>query len=63
VTATVTFVPGEGVTTSRLSVRARVPGLDQSGFDSAIEEANESCPVSGALRGNVDIQVDATLET
>jgi osmotically inducible protein OsmC len=63
VTATVTFVPGEGVTTSKLTVRGRVPGLDQSGFDKAIEAANEGCPVSGALKGNVDISVDATLES
>jgi lipoyl-dependent peroxiredoxin len=62
VTATVTFVPGEGVTASKLVVRARVPGLDQAGFDSAIEAANEGCPVSGALKGNVDISVDASLE-
>jgi osmotically inducible protein OsmC len=60
VTATVTFVPGEGVTTSKLTVRARVPGIDQAGLDSAIEATD--CPVSGALKGNVDISVDATLE-
>jgi osmotically inducible protein OsmC len=63
VTATVTFVPGEGVTTSKLTVRGRVPGLDQAGFDQAIEAANAGCPVSGALKGNVDISVDATLES
>src|SRR3712207_3106512 len=63
VTSTVTFVPGEGVTTSKLTVRARVPGLDQAGLDKAIEQANEGCPVSGALKGNVDIQVDAQLES
>ena len=63
VTATVTFVPGEGVTTSKLAVRARVPGIDQAGLDSAIEAANAGCPVSGALKGNVDITVDATLES
>jgi len=61
VTATVTFVPGEGVTTSRLTVRARVPGIDQAGLDSAIEATD--CPVSGALKGNVDVSVDATLES
>jgi lipoyl-dependent peroxiredoxin len=63
VTATVTFVPGEGVTASKLAVRARVPGIDQAGLDSAIEAANAGCPVSGALKGNVDITVDATLES
>jgi osmotically inducible protein OsmC len=66
VTSTVTFdMVGGGpkVTTSKLTVRARVPGLDQAGLDNAIAAANEGCPVSNALKGNVDIQVDATLES
>ena len=66
VTSTVTFdIVGGGpkVTTSKLTVSARVPGLDQAGLDSAIAEANEGCPVSNALKGNVDIEVDATLES
>jgi organic hydroperoxide reductase OsmC/OhrA len=28
----------------------------------AVEQANEGCPVSNALRGNVDIQLNASLE-
>src|SRR5215218_5435506 len=66
VTSTVTFDMVDGapkVTTSKLTVRARVPGLDQAGLDSAIAAANEGCPVSNALKRNVDIQVDATLES
>jgi osmotically inducible protein OsmC len=51
------------VTTSKLTVRARVPGLDQAGLDSAVAAANEGCPVSNALKGNVDIKVDAQLES
>jgi osmotically inducible protein OsmC len=42
-------------------VRAEVPGVDESGFREGLDAAIESCPVSGALRGNVDIQVDGTL--
>jgi lipoyl-dependent peroxiredoxin len=66
VRSTVTFDMVDGapkVTTSKLTVRARVPGLDQAGLDSAIAAANEGCPVSNALKRNVDIQVDATLES
>jgi lipoyl-dependent peroxiredoxin len=61
-TATVTFVPGEGVKSSHLVVRGRVPGIDQAAFEEAARGAGEGCPISGALRGNVEISVDATLE-
>jgi lipoyl-dependent peroxiredoxin len=55
---------GEGfaVTTIDLSVRGRVPDLDQSGFEDAARRAEEGCPISNALRGNVQINVEATLE-
>ena len=49
------------VSTMVLDVRARVPGLDDAAFREAAQEANQSCPVSNALRGNVDIQVNASL--
>jgi lipoyl-dependent peroxiredoxin len=62
-TATVTFVPGEGVKSSHLVVRGRVPGVDEAGFEEAARAAGEGCPISGALKGNVDIQVEATLES
>jgi osmotically inducible protein OsmC len=61
-TATVSFVPGEGVKSSRIVVRGRVPGVDQAGFEEAALGAGESCPISGALRGNVEIIVEATLD-
>jgi len=61
-TATVDFVPGEGVKSSRIEVRGRVPGVDQAAFEAAAAEAGEGCPISGALRGNIEITVDATLE-
>jgi osmotically inducible protein OsmC len=65
VNATVTFDRvGEGfkVVSSALTVRGRVPGLDAAGFQKAAEGAKDGCPISGALKGNVDLSVDAKLE-
>ncbi len=60
--ATVSFVAGEGVKSSRITVTGRVPGIDPAAFEEAAASAGRGCPISGALRGNVDIEVDATLE-
>ena len=57
--ATVTFQPGEGITKIALTVRGRVPGLDEAGFREAAEDAKEGCPVSQALTGVPEITVDA----
>ncbi len=64
VTATVTFVTegGPRVASSALEVRGRVPGLDQAGFQKAAEAAKDGCPISQALKGNVELSVKATLE-
>jgi osmotically inducible protein OsmC len=61
-TATVAFVPGEGVKSSHLVVSGRVPGIDQEAFEAAANGAGEGCPISGALKGNIEITVQATLE-
>jgi lipoyl-dependent peroxiredoxin len=61
--ATVTFVPGTGITKSAVTVRGRVPGLDEQAFREAAEGAVEGCPVSGALKGNVELELDARLAT
>jgi osmotically inducible protein OsmC len=61
---TVTFTEVEGgwkVGTSEITVKGRVPGLDESGFKKAAEEAKDGCPISGALKGNVELSVTATL--
>jgi osmotically inducible protein OsmC len=60
--ATVTFVPGTGITRSALTVIGRVPGIDENAFREAAEGAREDCPVSGALKGNVQLELDAQLE-
>jgi osmotically inducible protein OsmC len=51
------------ITTMSLTVSGRVEGLDQAAFARAASEAEQSCPVSRALRGNVEIRLAATLES
>jgi lipoyl-dependent peroxiredoxin len=45
-----------------LDIRGDVPDLDAQGFQSAVEQADQGCPVSNARRGNVEIRVNASLE-
>lgn len=49
------------ITTIALSVRGRVPGIDQAGFQQAAEAAKNGCPVSKALQGNVSFTLEAKL--
>jgi osmotically inducible protein OsmC len=60
-TATLTFVPGEGITRVALSVRGTVPGIDEAGFVAAAEAAKVGCPVSKALAAVPEITLDAAL--
>ena len=55
---------GEGfkITRMKLVVLGKVSGLDQAGFAKAAEDAKNGCPVSGALKGNVALELDAKLE-
>jgi osmotically inducible protein OsmC len=59
--ATVTFVPGTGITKIALAVRGSVPGLDAAGFAERAQEAKEGCPVSRALAAVPEITLDAAL--
>jgi lipoyl-dependent peroxiredoxin len=61
VSATVTFVAGEGITKSALTVRGTVPGMDEAAFVEAAAAAKDGCPVSKALAGVPEITVDAAL--
>ncbi len=49
------------ITTMVLDVSGRVPGLDEEGFRSATEQADQTCPVTNALRGNLEIQINPSL--
>ena len=60
--ATVTFVPGTGITKIALTIRGRVPGLDADAFREAAETAKENCPVSKALAGVPEITLDAQFD-
>jgi osmotically inducible protein OsmC len=62
-TAEVEFVPGTGITTSTLTVRGRISGIDDAEFQKLAEEAKVGCPVSKALTGNVELKLDARLES
>jgi lipoyl-dependent peroxiredoxin len=53
---------GIKVSAMDLDVRGRVPGLDQAGFEQQTKKAEQGCPVSNALRNNVQISVHAQLE-
>jgi osmotically inducible protein OsmC len=52
---------GWKVTTSHLVVRGDVPGIDAATFATIAEDAKDNCPISIALKGNVDLTVEATL--
>src|SRR5438270_13619398 len=64
VTATCTVERVDGglkITAIRLDVQGDVPGVDAETFSRVANEAEGSCPVSNALRGNVEISVSARL--
>jgi osmotically inducible protein OsmC len=42
-------------------VRGTVEGADEEAFRRAAEDAKENCPVSHALKGNVELTLDAAL--
>lgn len=59
-TASVTFLPGTGISGSHLNVNAVVPDLSPEDFARLAEEAKAGCPVSAALSG-IEITLEATL--
>jgi len=66
VSSVVTFAPlpqgGFKVAKSALTVHGTVPGLTQVKFASLAKDGEAGCPVSNALRNNVEITVEATLQ-
>lgn len=51
------------ITTMKLAVRGKVPGLDGPAFVRAATDAKENCPVSKALKASVQLEFDAALES
>ena len=54
---------GWTVLASRITLRARVPGVDQATFDEKANAAKAGCPISRAISDSVEITLDATLES
>jgi osmotically inducible protein OsmC len=52
---------GFSITKIVLVTEAEVPGIDESAFQEQAEQAKKGCPVSQALGGVDEIEVDATL--
>ncbi len=54
---------GDGfkITTMSLLVNAKVPGIDDAKFQQIAQATKDGCPVSQALKGNVNITLTAKL--
>ena len=61
---TVTFKEIEGgwkTGSSEITVKGTVPGIDEAAFKEVAAAAKDGCPISGALKGNVELSVTASL--
>jgi len=62
--ATCTISPQERggfrITRMHLETHGQVPGIDQAAFLRIGQEARDGCPVSNALRGGMEIELEAT---
>ena len=52
---------GWKITKSELTVDGKVEGIDQAKFAELAEAAKDGCPVSQALKGNVELSIVPTL--
>jgi osmotically inducible protein OsmC len=52
---------GYRITKIELTVRGQVEGAEEQAFRAEAEKAKDGCPVSQALKGNVELSVDASL--
>jgi lipoyl-dependent peroxiredoxin len=65
VDAVITLEEADGsysITSSELEVVGRVAGIHQAAFEQAAQEAEQTCPVSRALAGSVEIRTHTHLE-
>lgn len=61
-TAEVEFVPGKGIVTSTITIKGHIHGIDEAEFRKLAEDAKNGCPVSQALKGNVELKLNAELD-
>lgn len=64
VNATVGVGPKDGggleVKHSHVTISGKVPGLSEEDFRKLVDEAERTCPISNALRGNLEITTEIT---
>ena len=55
---------GDGfqITTMKLTTRVRAKGVDQAKFQQIANATKDGCPVSKAFKGNMKMELDATLD-
>jgi osmotically inducible protein OsmC len=53
---------GFKVTTMELTVHGKVQGMQPSAFQEISKEAEKGCPISNAIRNNVEIRLTANLD-
>jgi osmotically inducible protein OsmC len=53
---------GFKVTTMRLEVQGAAPGASAAAFQTAADAAKRGCPISQALAGNVQVEMDTKLD-
>jgi lipoyl-dependent peroxiredoxin len=55
---------GDGfkITRMKLVVRAQADNVDEDTFQRVAHATKEGCPVSGAIKGNVELELEASLE-
>ena len=54
---------GWSVMSSHITARGWVPNIDEETFQTAANAAKDGCPISRAITGNVQLSVEATLES
>jgi osmotically inducible protein OsmC len=54
---------GWTVLSSHITARGWVPNVDEDTFQTMAQKAKDGCPISRALKGNIEMSVQATLES
>jgi len=49
------------VTSMKITVRATVPGISDADFQGAAAGARDNCPISKVMKGNVSVDLEASL--
>ncbi len=49
---------GFTITSSRLKLRAQVPGIDRKQFEIIAQDAKTNCPVSRVLKADISLEID-----